>query len=46
MKIGPILLLIFSNFFMTYAWYGHLQDLKARPLVIAIMVSWGVACFL
>jgi uncharacterized protein (DUF486 family) len=45
MKIGPILLLIFSNFFMTYAWYGHLQDLKARPLVIAIMVSWGVAFF-
>ena len=28
---------------MTYAWYGHLKDLKTKPLMIAILVSWGVA---
>lgn len=28
---------------MTYAWYGHLKDLKDKPLWIAILVSWGVA---
>jgi hypothetical protein len=30
---------------MTYAWYGHLKDLKGRPILLAIMVSWGVAFF-
>ena len=39
------LLLVGSNLFMTYAWYGHLRDLKARPLWIAVLVSWGVAFF-
>ena len=39
----PILLLFGSNVFMTYAWYGHLKDLRAKPLMIAIVVSWGVA---
>ena len=39
------LLLVGSNVFMTYAWYGHLRDLKAKPLWIAILVSWGVALF-
>jgi len=28
---------------MTYAWYGHLKDLKHKPLYIAIVVSWLVA---
>lgn len=39
------LLLVFSNLFMTYAWYGHLRDLKTAPLWAAIAVSWGVALF-
>lgn len=39
----PILLLIGSNIFMTYAWYGHLQDMKNRPLLYAIGASWLVA---
>jgi uncharacterized protein len=39
----PIILLVGSNLFMTYAWYGHLKDLKDRPLIIAIVASWGVA---
>jgi len=30
---------------MTYAWYGHIQDLRAKPLYIAILVSWGIALF-
>ena len=37
------LLLVGSNIFMTYAWYGHLRDMKASPLWIAIGVSWLVA---
>lgn len=28
---------------MTFAWYGHLKHLKGQPLVIAILVSWGIA---
>ena len=39
----PVFLLILSNVFMTYAWYGHLKDLNSKPLWIAIGVSWGVA---
>ena len=39
-----ILLLIVSNVFMTVAWYGHLKD-KNRPLLAAILISWGVALF-
>lgn len=36
-------MLAISNVFMTYAWYGHLEDLKAKPWYIAALVSWGVA---
>lgn len=41
--IRPIVLLIISNIFMTYAWYGHIKDLKTKPLWIAIGLSWSVA---
>ncbi len=37
-----ILLLIVSNVFMTFAWYGHLK-FKESPLAIAILVSWLIA---
>lgn len=40
-----ILLLIGSNLFMTFAWYGHLKNLANKPLYIAIVVSWGIAFF-
>lgn len=30
---------------MTVAWYGHLKDLRSKPLWIAILVSWGIAFF-
>lgn len=39
-----VILLIISNVFMTVAWYGHLKD-KQRPLVLAILLSWGIALF-
>jgi uncharacterized protein len=39
-----ILLLLASNVFMTFAWYGHLKD-KGVPLWKAILVSWGIAFF-
>ena len=37
-----ILLLVISNIFMTFAWYGHLK-FKESPLAIAILVSWLIA---
>ena len=44
-----ITLLLISNVFMTFAWYGHLKH-KTAPLVLTIMVSWGIAfleyCFM
>jgi uncharacterized protein (DUF486 family) len=42
-KLIPIGLLIVANIFMTYAWYGHLKDLKDKPIVVAIIASWLVA---
>jgi uncharacterized protein (DUF486 family) len=40
-----ILLLSFSNIFMTFAWYAHLKDLRDKPWIIAALVSWGIALF-
>jgi uncharacterized protein (DUF486 family) len=40
--ITPIFLLVASNIFMTFAWYGHLR-FKATPLMLAILASWGIA---
>jgi|SRR5688572_5185847 uncharacterized protein (DUF486 family) len=40
-----VLLLTCSNVFMTFAWYAHLQDLRTRPLIVAVLVSWGIAFF-
>ncbi len=36
-------LLFFSNIFMTFAWYGHLKNLNSKPLMLAILASWGIA---
>ena len=51
-----ILLLVVSNVFMTFAWYGHLklQEMKvigsSTPLFVVILISWGIAlleyCFM
>jgi uncharacterized protein (DUF486 family) len=42
--ITTVFLLICSNIFMTFAWYGHLKH-KALPLLTAILASWGIAFF-
>ena len=39
-----ILLLVVSNIFMTFAWYGHLK-FKSTALWVVILVSWGIALF-
>ena len=39
-----VLLLIVSNTFMTFAWYGHLKD-RNEPLFKMILLSWGIAFF-
>jgi uncharacterized protein len=40
--ILPVLLLICSNVFMTFAWYGHLK-FETSPLWLAVMASWSIA---
>ena len=42
--LAPIGLLIISNIFMTFAWYGHLGDMS-RPLWLAVLIAWGIAFF-
>jgi uncharacterized protein (DUF486 family) len=39
------LLLAVSNVFMTFAWYGHLKHMNAKPWFVAALVSWGIALF-
>ena len=48
--LWTVLLLVTSNIFMTFAWYGHLklQEMKISsgwPLILVILFSWGVAFF-
>ena len=43
--LKTIILLVLSNVFMTYAWYGHLKTLADRPWYVAALLSWGVALF-
>jgi len=43
-------LLIISNIFMTFAWYGHLKLreykwFEALPLIVVVLISWGIALF-
>jgi uncharacterized protein (DUF486 family) len=41
-----ILLLLISNCFMTFAWYGHLKkDTSDMPMIRLILISWGIAFF-
>ena len=42
---SSLCLLILSNVFMTFAWYAHLKELSAKPWIIAVLVSWGIALF-
>lgn len=48
--IWTIILLIISNVFMTFAWYGQLKLSEMHisdgwPLIVIILMSWGVALF-
>lgn len=43
-------LLVISNVFMTFAWYGHLKLREFKwfetlPLIVVILISWGIALF-
>jgi uncharacterized protein (DUF486 family) len=38
----PVVLLLASNVFMTFAWYGHLR-FKEAPLHWVILAAWGIA---
>lgn len=40
-----LILLTCSNVFMTFAWYAHLKNLSARPWLLAVFASWGLAFF-
>ncbi len=39
------LMLVVSNVFMTFAWYGHLKGLKNRHVMLVVLISWGIAFF-
>jgi len=43
--VKTAVLLVMSNFFMTFAWYAHLKNLGDKKWYIAAMVSWGIAFF-
>ncbi|MCB9764467.1 MAG: DMT family protein [Alphaproteobacteria bacterium] len=43
--VRVVLLLMLSNLFMTWAWYGHLKTLRAHHWMIAVLASWGIAFF-
>ena len=43
--VKTALLLVLSNCFMTFAWYGHLKSLANKPWIIAVLISWGIAFF-
>ena len=42
---ATVTLLVASNCFMTFAWYGHLRHLGTTPWYLAAIVSWGIAFF-
>jgi len=44
LRIAPIVLLLASNVFMTFAWYGHLR-FKHVPLWMVVLAAWGIAFF-
>jgi uncharacterized protein (DUF486 family) len=44
-RLTTVLLLAASNVFMTFAWYGHLKNMRGKPWIVAALVSWGIALF-
>lgn len=43
--VKTVVLLAFSNLFMTFAWYAHLKNMSSKPWYIAAFASWGIAFF-
>ena len=43
-RLSPVVLLLISNVFMTFAWYGHLK-FKESSLPLVVLASWGIAFF-
>ncbi len=43
--LKTVVLLVCSNVFMTFAWYAHLKNMRDKPLIFAVMFSWGIAFF-
>jgi uncharacterized protein (DUF486 family) len=41
---APVVMLLMSNIFMTFAWYGHLKH-RSAPIFVAIVASWAIAFF-
>ena len=44
-SLQTVLLLVCSNLFMTFAWYGHLKSMATTPWLVAALASWGIALF-
>ena len=44
-QLQTVGLLVLSNVFMTFAWYAHLKELRAKPWIVAALASWGIALF-
>ncbi len=45
LSLQTVALLVASNVFMTFAWYGHLKNMATAPWYAAALVSWGIASF-
>ncbi len=45
LSLHTVALLVASNVFMTFAWYGHLKNLATAPWYLAALASWGIALF-
>ena len=44
-SMQTVVLLVLSNLFMTFAWYGHLRNFAGKAWYLAVVVSWGIAFF-
>lgn len=42
--VAPVVMLVASNVFMTFAWYGHLK-FPTKALWVVVLISWGIAFF-
>lgn len=45
LTVRVIALLCCSNLFMLFAWYGHLKEMRTKPWLAAVIISWSIAFF-